>query len=112
MDQDLTRSSAKIKALTATTGDLNDPGRLEFKQRDDDHKLATFFINKRTGFSIYLMALLVIVCVVAVLALISFLFLFWRPRRYGDKKANANSSRTSDDKILVLPHKDFKLVFF
>lgn len=104
-------SSERIRAVAATSTDLNGPSRLKFNEKDDPkvgNNFISFFGNKHNGFSVYLLALLVVICVIALVALVSFLFLFLRPRRYVDKNVISDRSKKSDEKILVHSGKKFK----
>lgn len=123
MNQDLSLS-ARIRALPISIIDSNAPSsRLEFDRNGGDTAksaggtISWFLNSKRNGLSVYLLALLVVICMIAVVALVSFLFLFLRPRGgYIDKKmaksgssgGGSGGSQTSEDKIMVLSGRNFK----
>lgn len=107
VERDVPRSK-QIRAIV--NFEVNNAGRLELLSRREG--LATnvggLFLSKRNGFSVYLMALLVVICVIAFVALVSFLFLFLRPRY---ASGSDNRKNKSSDKVYVLPNKmklDFK----
>lgn len=94
-----------------STSDLSGPNRIAFDGKDEKKigsNLSTFLGSKRNGFSAYLLALFIVICVIALVALISFFFLFLRPRKFLDKKLETNPSQIGDEKILVLSGKKFR----
>ena len=119
VEQDISRSSSlRIKAVSESSDEKDSfGGRLEYQRRREFKSglssLSTFFNSRRHGgFSVYLLALLIVICVIAFIALVSFLFVFLRRprgvRKSSSSKKISNSSSDSD-KILVLPNsKDFR----